>query len=639
MRLHELIAATGEAVGRYGWGRLDMVENRRVGIKSREIYECPAALALILAHADLESITLERDLLREKARLEPRYAELVYDGLWFSPLREALDAFVDASQGHVTGEVRLRLEPGRVLRRRPPRRRTRSTTTSSPPTTPPTRSATRTPPASCASGASGCRRSPAARARPSERRREARPRPDRSGTAASPRARPTSCSRSRDSLPFDRRLAPDDLAGSRAHVAMLARVGLLTDEEAAAVTDALDRVGQELDGGHVRVRAERRGHPHRDRAPGHRARGTGGGQAPHRPQPQRPGRARPAAVPPTRGRRAWSNASTSSRRCSSRGPRTPATPTCRATRTCSGPSPSCSRTTCSHTSGRSRATSTAGATRSSAPTCRRWAPARSRARACRSIPTASPPTSASRRRFENSLDAVSDRDFVAEALFVATLTQVHLSRLGEEVVLWTSEEFGFLRLADAYSTGSSMLPQKKNPDIAELARGGAGRLIGDLTGVLATLKGLPLVVQPRPAGRQGAAVRRPRHLRLRAARAGGPAGDRHVRHRPHAGGRRRREQRRHRPRRAPRRAGRPVPGGARGRRRPGASVARAGTLARGARSAEPLLGEDALGLLEPGRAVQRRTTPGGGGPEPVRAQLVAARALLAAQADGLPDAG
>ena len=94
--------------------------------------------------------------------------------------------------------------------------------------------------------------------------------------------------------------------------------------------------------------------------------------------------------------------------------------------------------------------------------------------------------------FDNSLDAVSDRDFVAEALFVAALTQVHLSRLGEEIVLWTSEEFGFLRLADAYSTGSSMLPQKKNPDIAELARGKAGRLIGDLAGFLATLKGLPL---------------------------------------------------------------------------------------------------------------------------------------------------
>jgi argininosuccinate lyase len=95
-------------------------------------------------------------------------------------------------------------------------------------------------------------------------------------------------------------------------------------------------------------------------------------------------------------------------------------------------------------------------------------------------------------RFENSLDAVSDRDFVAEALFALTLLAVHLSRIGEEVVLWSSDEFGFLRLDDAYATGSSMLPQKKNPDVAELARGKTGRLIGNLTGLLATLKGLPL---------------------------------------------------------------------------------------------------------------------------------------------------
>jgi argininosuccinate lyase len=96
------------------------------------------------------------------------------------------------------------------------------------------------------------------------------------------------------------------------------------------------------------------------------------------------------------------------------------------------------------------------------------------------------------RVFDNSLDAVSDRDFVAEALFDLALLGVHLSRLGEEWVLWTTDEFGFARLDDAYATGSSMLPQKKNPDVAELARGKAGRLLGNLTGLLATLKGLPL---------------------------------------------------------------------------------------------------------------------------------------------------
>jgi argininosuccinate lyase len=95
-------------------------------------------------------------------------------------------------------------------------------------------------------------------------------------------------------------------------------------------------------------------------------------------------------------------------------------------------------------------------------------------------------------RFDNSLDAVSDRDFLAEALFDIALVGVHLSRIGEEIVIFSTEEFGFIRLDDAWATGSSMLPQKKNPDVAELARGKAGRLIGDLVGFLTTLKGLPL---------------------------------------------------------------------------------------------------------------------------------------------------
>ena len=116
MSLAELIGEVDRIVGSYGWGRIDMIENRRVGIKSREVYECPGALALLMAHADLEDLTLERDLAHEKSRLEPRYAELVYDGLWFSPLKQALDAFVDESQKFVSGEVRLRCElPGRCI--------------------------------------------------------------------------------------------------------------------------------------------------------------------------------------------------------------------------------------------------------------------------------------------------------------------------------------------------------------------------------------------------------------------------------------------------------------------------------------------------------------------------------------------
>ena len=93
--------------------------------------------------------------------------------------------------------------------------------------------------------------------------------------------------------------------------------------------------------------------------------------------------------------------------------------------------------------------------------------------------------------FDNSLDAVADRDFVVDALYALAVLGVHLSRIGEELVLWSSSEFGFVELDDAYATGSSMMPQKKNPDVAELARAKAGRLIGHLTGLLATLKGCP----------------------------------------------------------------------------------------------------------------------------------------------------
>ncbi|MCH2633867.1 MAG: argininosuccinate lyase [Acidimicrobiales bacterium] len=96
------------------------------------------------------------------------------------------------------------------------------------------------------------------------------------------------------------------------------------------------------------------------------------------------------------------------------------------------------------------------------------------------------------RVFDNSLDAVSDRDFVSDLLYVLSLTGVHLSKLGEEMCLWASSEFDFVELADEFATGSSMMPQKKNPDVAELARGKAGRLLGNLTGFLATQKGLPL---------------------------------------------------------------------------------------------------------------------------------------------------
>jgi argininosuccinate synthase len=120
--LPELIRAIDAIGGAYGFGRVDMIENRRVGIKSREVYEVPGALALIRAHGALEDLTLEREVGHFKPFVEQRWADLVYDGLWFSPLREALDAFVDQTQTNVTGAVRLRFSPGacEVVGRRSP---------------------------------------------------------------------------------------------------------------------------------------------------------------------------------------------------------------------------------------------------------------------------------------------------------------------------------------------------------------------------------------------------------------------------------------------------------------------------------------------------------------------------------------
>ncbi|MBV9664569.1 MAG: argininosuccinate lyase [Actinobacteria bacterium] len=238
-------------------------------------------------------------------------------------------------------------------------------------------------------------------------------------------------------------------------------------------------------------------------------------------------------------------------------------------------------------------------------------------------------------RFENSLDAVSDRDFVVETLFDLALLGVHLSRIGEEVVLWSTAEFGFLRLADAYSTGSSMLPQKKNPDIAELARGKTGRLIGHLTGVLTTLKGLPLaynrdlqedkeplfdsVNQVRLAltalsgllatatfdvERMQAAADEPTSAAVDLAEwlvsQGRPFREAHT----IVGSLVRDSIERHVP------------------------------LAELV-EAHPDLGSDALAMLEPGAAVARRTTPGGGGTGPVPDQLKRFREHLSREEDRL----
>src|ERR671915_332693 len=122
LALVELIAELNGIAGAHGAGRVDMIEDRLVGIKSREIYEAPAALTIIQAHRELETLTLSREVLRFKSTVEQRYAELTYDGLWFTPLKTALDAFVEETQKAVTGAIRLKLFKGSstVVGRRAP---------------------------------------------------------------------------------------------------------------------------------------------------------------------------------------------------------------------------------------------------------------------------------------------------------------------------------------------------------------------------------------------------------------------------------------------------------------------------------------------------------------------------------------
>ncbi|MFC0509443.1 argininosuccinate synthase [Micromonospora costi] len=111
---YQAILELNRRAGAQGVGRLDMVEDRLVGIKSREVYEAPGAIALITAHQELEAVTVERDLARFKRGVDQRWGELVYDGLWFSPLKRSLDAFIDDAQRYVSGEVRLTLHAGRA---------------------------------------------------------------------------------------------------------------------------------------------------------------------------------------------------------------------------------------------------------------------------------------------------------------------------------------------------------------------------------------------------------------------------------------------------------------------------------------------------------------------------------------------
>ena len=320
------------------------------------------------------------------------------------------------------------------------------------------------------------------------------PAPTKPGPAAWPRRTHPLVEAFTTSYPVDCRLYPYDIAGSIAHCRMLAKQRIIPRARRGAHRRAASaRSAREFDARHVRAEARGRRHPHGDRAPADRADRSGRRQAAHGAQPQRSGRARPA---PLRARRDRRHPRASSRALQPRARPAGAPPRRRHHARLHAPAAGAARPLRA-SSARLRRDARARRRRGSptaarAPTSCRSAPARSPARRSRSTAPSSPASSASRAVSENSLDAVSDRDFVAELLAALAILGMHLSRFADEIVLWSSQQFGFIELPDAFATGSSMMPQKKNPDVAELIRGKTGRLYGNLVALLTMLKGLPL---------------------------------------------------------------------------------------------------------------------------------------------------
>jgi len=522
MGLIEIVAALTATGGAHGFGRVDMIENRLVGIKSREIYEVPAALALILAHRDLEDLTLERDLAHEKAGLERRWAELCYNGLWFGPLHGSLRTFMAAAQERVSGEVRLEFFRGscRVVGRRSEvalydhalatyderadrfdqrqaagfvslwslplrvwseRGRTEeevavgglpvpSAAASAPPAeTPPRRVAPAAPavvanvpeePAYVWSGRfTGL--------------------PSDSAMALT------------GSLAFDRRLLAHDLAATLAHVGALVRAGLLEHEEGDRLAKELEVLrGEAADGTFPFSPADEDVHVAVERVLTERL-GDLGAKV-------HAGRSRNDLV--AADLRLWTKEA--------------AADLAGLTRTLvaalSGRAEEHTQTLLpgyTHLQ-RAQPVTLAHHLLAHAFALLRDAERLERAGAAADVsplgagalagstlgidPAATARTLGFSATFDNSIDAVASRDFAVEFLAACLSTALDVSRLAEELVLWASQEFGFVRVDDRYATGSSMMPQKRNPDVAELARAKAGRVLGDLVALAAVLKGLPL---------------------------------------------------------------------------------------------------------------------------------------------------
>ena len=488
----QAIEELNRRAGAQGVGRLDVVEDRLVGIKSREIYEAPGAMVLITAHTELEHVTLERELGRFKRHTDQRWAELVYDGLWYSPLKTALEAFVAKTQEHVTGEIRmvlhgghiavngrrsarvaLRLQPGHLRRGRQLR----------------------------PVGREGLRLRARAvvedRVPPGPGRQ---PTPDcnvstREGSlwggrfADGPSDALAALSKSTH---FDWVLAPYDIVASRAHTVMLFHAGLLTEEQRDGLLAGLDSLAEDVaDGSFGPLVTDEDVHAALERGLIDRVGPDLGGRL-------RAGRSRNDQVATLF--RMWLRDAV--RRVAAGALEVVAALAAQA-----AAHPTAIMPGKTHLQSAQPVLLAHHLLAHAHPLLRdvdrivdfdrrtAVSPYGSGALAGSSLGL-DPDAIAAELGFaaaaDNSIDATAARDFAAEAAFVFAMIAVDLSRLAEDIILWSSTEFGYVRLHDSWSTGSSIMPQKKNPDIAELARGKSGRLIGNLAGLLATLKAQPL---------------------------------------------------------------------------------------------------------------------------------------------------
>ena len=471
-------------------------------------------MVLITAHTELEHVTLERELGRFKRQTDQRWGELVYDGLWYSPLKRALEAFVADTQEHVSGEIRMVLHGGHIAVNG------RRSAESLYDFNLATYDEGDTFDQSAAKGfvhVHGLSSKIAARRDQGTDRYSG----ERACLRATRRTNSAVCARSRrgsavstnegslwggrfadgpsdalaalsKSTHFDWVLAPYDITASKAHARVLFRAGLLTEEQRDGLLAGLDSLGEDVaDGSFLPLVTDEDVHGALERGLIDRVGDDLGGRL-------RAGRSRNDQVATLF--RLWL-------RDAVRRVADGVLDVVSALATQAAAHPTAIMPGKTHLQSAQPILLAHHLLAHAHPLLRdvdrlidfderaAVSPYGAGALAGSSL-SLDPDAIAEELGFataaDNSVDATAARDFAAEAAFVFTMIGVDLSRLAEDIILWSTTEFGYVTLHDSWSTGSSIMPQKKNPDIAELARGKSGRLIGNLTGLLATLKAQPL---------------------------------------------------------------------------------------------------------------------------------------------------